>query len=527
MKKLIDRLRQSLTARIFLITAVILFAACGVTYGFIAWATPISYRSIAMDSLNEQAAGLVEKLRETTLEDSGPLFDRFILETGAEVLVTDAAGGRVPLPSAVMEGSPADERGQGLEAGADSAPTAGSSGVAGAASESVVITQATSDEIITDAYTTLIQGDPFDPAIIGSVAITNSDWNLPFTFRDSDQVYELTLVANITAVNQATEAMGRVLPCLALVVLAISLLGALIYSRYITRPIVRLSGISEKMAGLDFSWTCGEKRGDEIGMLADNLNRLSQRLSAALTELRSANEALRRDIDRERELERQRSAFFAAASHELKTPVTVLKGQLSGMLAGVDVYQDRDKYLARSLAVTGRMEKLVREMLTISRMERQGFAARREPLDLSGLIQRQVELAGDLALGREQQIKADIQPGLGAAGDSVLLGRMAANLLTNGLNYSPHGAALTVRLYAGADGPVFEVENSGARIPDEALPHLFEAFYRVDASRSRETGGSGLGLYLVKMILDRHGAGCEITNTAGGVLARVRFERTL
>ena len=87
-------------------------------------------------------------------------------------------------------------------------------------------------------------------------------------------------------------------------------------------------------------------------------------------------------------------------------------------------------------------------------------------MDLSGLIQRQVELAGDLALGREQQIKADIQPGLGAAGDSVLLGRMAANLLTNGLNYSPHGAALTVRLYAGADGPVFEVENSGARIPD-------------------------------------------------------------
>ena len=98
MKKLIDRLRQSLTARIFLITAVILFAACGVTYGFIAWATPISYRSIAMDSLNEQAAGLVEKLRETTLEDSGPLFDRFILETGAEVLVTDAAGGS-PCPA--------------------------------------------------------------------------------------------------------------------------------------------------------------------------------------------------------------------------------------------------------------------------------------------------------------------------------------------------------------------------------------------------------------------------------------------
>ena len=82
---------------------------------------------------------------------------------------------------------------------------------------------------------------------------------------------------------------------------------------------------------------------------------------------------------------------------------------------------------------------------------------------------------------------------------------MAANLLTNGLNYSPHGAALTVRLYAGADGPVFEVEHSGARIPDEALPHLFEAFYRVDRSRSRRAGGVGLGLALCREIADAHG----------------------
>ena len=110
---------------------------------------------------------------------------------------------------------------------------------------------------------------------------------------------------------------------------------------YITRPIVQLSGISQRMANLDFSYKCQEKRGDEIGVLGRNLNELSERLSTSLNDLREANCALRQDIDRERELEKQRTTFFSAASHELKTPITVLKGQLSGMLAGVDIYKDQ------------------------------------------------------------------------------------------------------------------------------------------------------------------------------------------
>ena len=93
---------------------------------------------------------------------------------------------------------------------------------------------------------------------------------------------------------------------------------------------------------------------------------MAEKLSTALTELESANQALRGEVERERELDRQRMAFFNAASHELKTPVTILKGQLTGMLEGVGVYQNRDKYLLRSLQVTGRMENLVQEMLTIS-----------------------------------------------------------------------------------------------------------------------------------------------------------------
>ena len=277
------------------------------------------------------------------------------------------------------------------------------------------------------------------------------------------------------------------------------------------------------MAELDFHWECGEKRRDEIGKLGRSLDQLARRLDTALTDLESANQALRGEVERERELDRQRMAFFNAASHELKTPVTILKGQLSGMLEGVGIYQDRDKYLLRSLQVTGRMENLVQEMLAISRMESGSVAVKREPVDLSAIIERQLALDMPLLEQRGQRLVKDLTPGTVVTGDASLLGRTAGNLLSNASLYSPDGAE--VRVWCGLlDGrPTLTVENTGVYISDEALPHLFEAFYRAEGSRNRATGGSGLGLYLVKMILDRHGATYTIENTADGVRAQIIF----
>lgn len=263
-------------------------------------------------------------------------------------------------------------------------------------------------------------------------------------------------------------------------------------------------------------------RRDELGELGRNLDELSRRLSAALCELRAANITLQKDIDRERELERAHSAFFAAASHELKTPITILKGQLSGMLAGVDVFKNRDKYLARSLAVAGRMENLVREMLAISRMESHAAAIGRGPVKLSAIVAEQLEITEDLALQTGRRLSADISPDIHTEGDAELLGMAVANLLVNAVCYCAPGGPVSAELFSGEHGPVFRVKNSG-EIPPGALPHLFEAFYRVEGSHSRETGGSGLGLYLVRVILERPGAACEIINTPAGVQATVYF----
>ena len=161
---------------------------------------------------------------------------------------------------------------------------------------------------------------------------------------------------------------------------------------------------------------------------------MARRLSAALTDLETANQALRGEVARERELDRQRMAFFSAASHELKTPVTILKGQLAGMLEGVGVYQDRDKYLLRSLQTTGRMERLIGEMLSISRMESGSAAVRQEPVDLSALMAQQLALDRELLEQRGQQLVSALTPGITVPADASLLGKAVGNLLSNALS---------------------------------------------------------------------------------------------
>ena len=489
------KLAESLTARIFLITALILLCAGTVTFGMIAWATPLTYTSVFNDDLARQVDDFAATLADTNLEDCGPLLDGFIRSSGADAALLDPDG-RIVNVGSQLAIRPVYE---------DGSVMTGDS-IASAAAQSVTWESGTEAG---SAVTVTVSGET---AIAADVQ-----------FADQDGTYSLYVVPRVRAENLAVRALAQIAPWLLLALLIFSLLCALVYSRYITRPIVRISAIAGKMAELDFHWECGGQRRDEIGRLERSLDQMAHRLSAALRDLEEANCALRGEVEREKELDRQRMAFFSAASHELKTPVTILKGQLSGMLEGVDVYRDRDKYLLRSLQVTGRMENLIQEMLAISRMETGSAVIRQDPVDLSAVLRTQTALDADLLEQRGQRLISSLAPRITVTGDDSLLGKAVGNLLSNASLYSPEGAEICVWCGMMQDRPAFTVENTGAHISEDALPHLFEAFYREEGSRNRKTGGSGLGLYLVRMILERHHAACTIENTEDGVRAAVVF----
>ena len=490
---------ESLTARVFLITALILLCAGGITFGLIAYATPSTYPAVVNDDLTRQVDVFTARLADASFEDCGPLLDAFIRSSGADAILVG--------PDGQIVGTAGSQLTQSLYESMDWA-VSDAGGTAAAGEESTV------------AYATGQIGT------YSAVTVTMSGESMIMTdvlFADRDEIYSLYVTPRVESENLAVRALIQMAPWLLLVLLAFSLLCALVYSRYITRPIVRLSGIAGKMAELDFNWACREQRRDEIGALGRSLDQMARQLSAALKELEAANHALRGEVEQERELDRQRMAFFSAASHELKTPVTILKGQLAGMLEGVDVYQDRDRYLLRSLQVTARMENLIQEMLAVSRVETRGADVRREPVELSTLLVHQLTLDAELMEQRGQRLVSTLTPGITVTGDTSLLGKAIGNLLSNASLYSPEGAEIRVWCGRMQGRTALTVENTGTHIGAEALPHLFEAFYREEASRNRSTGGSGGGLYLVRIILERHGASCSIENTAEGVKATVHF----
>ncbi len=467
---LLNRIRKSLTVKIFFITTLILLAAGAVTFGLLAIVAPESYAVVVNDELAAQIGALSEKFETVPLSESGSLLDEFIRETGTGACITDA------------EGNPADTG-----------------------------SQLAAKEVLSSE-------DKEADQVISSEVISSE-----IAFAGSDETYFLSINVRYASENMVLKALVRAAPWLLLILLAFSLLCSFVYSRYITKPIVKLNDTAEKLAKQDFDWSCDESRPDEIGHLGQSLNTMSRNLSAALDDLKASNEALRGEVEQERELDRQRMAFFSAASHELKTPVTILKGHITGMLDGIDAYKDRDKYLARCLQVTGRMEGLIGEILSVSGIESGKAGQNEEELDLSKIAEEQAELLKELAESRELKVETDLTADLKVKGDRSLLSKAVGNLLSNAAYYSPEGESIKISSYASDGHPTLVIENTGAHISNEALPHLFEAFYREEQSRNRRTGGSGLGLYLVRMIMERCGAECRIENTADGVRATVVF----
>lgn len=337
-----------------------------------------------------------------------------------------------------------------------------------------------------------------------------------FSFADDNSQYILTVYGEASQIAELRQSFVSVLPILFCVILLVSLATAWGYSRIITNPVLKISRISKEMSDMKLEWQLEERRSDELGVLENSLNTLSRKLSATLEELQSANLQLQKDIEHQKALERAQQDFFSSASHELKTPITIIKGQLEGMLLGIGAYKDHEKYLARSLEVAATLETMVQEILTISRLET-NVDFKMEHFDCAPMIHGYLREIDDLVATKELQIHLAIQSPAFINGNKLLIEKVFSNLISNAVKYSPHGASVDIILQNTNGRFLFSVENTGTHIPEDDIPKLFDAFYRMEQSRSRRTGGSGLGLYMVQRILQQHNSYCEACNTENGV----------
>lgn len=535
---LIKYIKSKISIKIFLLTMVVLMGIAGISYGFVAALMPRTYSDSLNRTLAAKAKQLAESLKDYTLENAETLMGEFSDANQSRVVLLDEKGeilrewnsyggstsweGDFAILEDTVSGVAED-----TEMPAEGTVDGIESTEAGAAEMSTETTDAIESAEVGIARDAEMNTEETTDTVYSTEELMEqlAMGHYPVSFKDSEKSYTLFVFGSTRLVNQAVEALGKIMPWLFLSCFFISVILSFFYSRYLSRPVRALSQASGKMADLDFSVRTAMKRTDELGILSENLDCMAGNLDQALKSLQQANSQLKSEMEQEREQEQRRMEFFAAASHELKTPITILKGQIEGMAQNVGVYKDRDRYLARAGEVTVTLQGMVQEILTISKMESAGFQVKKKEINLAELIRVQIAELNDLLEEKEMALTLSLPETCKCMADPGLMETVIRNLLVNALRYSPAGEEIRVELLKKEQEKelVFTIENTGVHIPEQDFGRIFDAFYRVDSSRNRKNGGSGLGLYIVREILEQHGAWYEIKNTKKGVLFQFKI----
>ena len=340
--------------------------------------------------------------------------------------------------------------------------------------------------------------------------------DLNASFTTDNKSYTLDLLISHNKGSEVTEVIKEMYPLLLLVILILSAVIAVIYSKHIAGPIVEISNIARRMEKLDMTWKCRINRMDEIGLLANSLNHMAFQLDKTLKELEDANEKLKLDMEKERTQAKQRSDFFMSISHELKTPLTILKGETEGMLQNLTPFDNRDKYLLHSMQVIETMEKMIKDILAAARTQMLQNNGGMRPADIgeitAGIIQNQNELAES----KNISIHMTLEQGLFVNLEQALFSKALANVINNAIVHSAEDSSVYITAERSGRACVLTVKNMNSSIPDDEIQHVFEPFYKVD--KSRQGNGTGLGLYIVKSFLEYHGFRFQIGNQDNSVV---------
>nr|WP_223264261.1 HAMP domain-containing sensor histidine kinase [Paenibacillus sp. IHB B 3084] len=262
---------------------------------------------------------------------------------------------------------------------------------------------------------------------------------------------------------------------------------SLFYSRMVTRPLIALNKTAKRMAKLDFTAHTPIRQNDELGSLSYSMYTLSQNLDTALRELQEANQQLVEDMEQKQRMEAVQQDFFANASHELKTPLSIVKGFAEGLQDGVSAGK-QDHYIKVIVEEADKMERLVKDMLDLAKLESGTLKLRKTTFILSELVEEVVDKLFHLL--KEKHLEAVIIPAneLPIHADAGWLEQVIFNFVMNAIRHAEEGSSITIRIEGSGEINTFSIQNKGETIPDDQLEQIWERFYRAELSRSRQTG---------------------------------------
>lgn len=326
-------------------------------------------------------------------------------------------------------------------------------------------------------------------------------------------------VSSVQPIEEASQVIDEFLIYLFLGLIIISIILASFYSNLISKPLVSLTHVANKMSNMDFSVVCATDREDEIGILARSLNFLSNNLHNALLDLQQKNKKLEDDIEKERQLETMRKDFTANVSHELKTPIGIIEGYAEGLRDGIVSGEDAKMYLETIIDEAQKMSVLVTNMLELSKLESGAIKPNFEDFNINRLINKILKKhKPDFEEHKFNVNFTSTNPYSYVYADPFQMEQVFTNLITNAIKYTPPGNNINIDITEGLEKFKITVQNMGVTIPEDEINKLFDKFYRLDKSRERtQRNSTGIGLSIVKNILLLHNSEFNLQNINGGV----------
>ena len=334
----------------------------------------------------------------------------------------------------------------------------------------------------------------------------------------SDNQTIVIMSTPVASLKESVSISNRFLIYMAIIGFIITVILTFIIAKMITNPILELADISNKMGKLDFTAKYAGNRSDEIQTLGQNMNYMSDRLEKAIYELQEANELLKEDIKRKEAIDEMRKDFIANVSHELKTPIALIQGYAEGLNEGLCEDEESRKYYTEViLDESEKMNKMVKQLLTLSSLESGNSILHKENFNLTSLIESVLGSISILIGEKNVNIEFDSDKEIFLNADEFKIEEVVTNYISNSIHHVRDSGEIKINVSDDGENITFSVYNTGNPIPEKDLNNIWEKFFKVDKAHSRAYGGSGIGLSIVKAIVEAHNGTVAVRNILDGV----------
>ena len=369
-------------------------------------------------------------------------------------------------------------------------------------------------------YQVLEETDDFQ---IRKITDTETEINYIMLSGILDNKYETYIRIPLSSIQESVRISNRFLYTIASIVIIVGGIAIMYISKSFSNPISEINGIAKKMANLDFSHKYVVTDDDEINELGKSINAMSEKLEKTINQLRNTNIELEKDIEKKSKIDDMRKSFISDVSHELKTPIALIQGYIEGLLENVNSDPESRKFYAEViLDETNKMDKMVKQLLELTKLEYEKREFNNTSFNIVELEKEIVRTSQVMLEEKDVNVKFDTDENITVYADDFYISQIVTNYLTNAIK---HVKAIDGQKFIKITNTVLQdkgkvrvsIFNTGNNISEENLTRVWNRFFKADEARNRDDGGSGIGLSIVRAIMNNYGNDFGLDNKENGV----------